>query len=224
MDHMAPLPKDPLMVEANHTAAEWQRKTKEVEKKKQQKMLARERKEETDSDDDDDNEEEDDEVAANIEWDDPVSEDTLTGTHSSMQGHFRFHAEGSESVRPAKVGQIIGPSSGMVGAGGSTATPEVLAEDRWMGGGRSTAAPKVLMEGGGSAATPHEPMRAGGSAATPEVSTERGGSAATPSKIRETSPAAREQGAGSKRSCPDESRQETRGSSPKRPYRPTTPK
>ncbi|XP_066316602.1 vicilin-like seed storage protein At2g18540 [Miscanthus floridulus] len=39
---------------ANHTAAEWQRKTKEVErKKKQEKLLAREREEETDNDDDD---------------------------------------------------------------------------------------------------------------------------------------------------------------------------
>ena len=65
------------------------------------------------------------------------------------------------------------------------------------------------------------PMGAGGSAATPEVSTERGGSTAMPSETREASPSAQEQGAGSKRSCPDELGQETRGSSPKHPYRPT---
>ena len=83
MFRQAPLSKDPLMVAANHIAAKWQKKTKEVErKKKQEKLQARERGEETDSDDDDD--EEDDEVVADTEWDDLESEDTLIGTHSSM--------------------------------------------------------------------------------------------------------------------------------------------
>ena len=63
-------------------------------------MLAWERGEETDSDDDDDEEEEDDEVAADIEWDDPTSEDTLTGIHSSVQGPFPFHVGESTSVGP----------------------------------------------------------------------------------------------------------------------------
>ena len=88
-----------------------------------------------------------------------------------------------------------GPSLGPVGAaGGSTATPGVPAEDRWMGGGGSTTAPEVLMEGGGSAAAPHELTGVGGSATTPEASTERGGSVAAPSEIRDTSPPAQEQG------------------------------
>ena len=95
------------------------------------------------------------------------------------------------------MGQTIGPSSGLVAVGGSDATPGVPVEDRQMGGGGSTAAP--------------------------EVPTERGGSTAAPSEARETSPPAREQGAGSKWSRPDELEQETRGSSPKRSYRPTTP-
>ena len=78
------------MAAANRTAAEWQKKTKEDERrKKQQKLRARERGEETDSDDNDDN---DDEVVVDSEWDDLESEDTLIGTHSSMQGPFPFHA------------------------------------------------------------------------------------------------------------------------------------
>ena len=56
-----------------------------------------------------------------------------------------------------------------------------------MGGGRSTATPEVLTEGGGSAAAPHKPMGAGRPVAAPEVPTERGGFAAAPSEIRETS-------------------------------------
>ena len=85
MDHLAPLPKDPLVVTANRTAAEWQKKTKEDERrKKQQKLRARERGEEIGSDDDDDDDKEDDEVDADTEWDDLASEDTLTGIHSSV--------------------------------------------------------------------------------------------------------------------------------------------
>jgi len=102
------------------------------------------------------------------------------------------------------MGQTIGPSSGPVGASGSTATPGVPVEDRWMGGGGSTAAPEVSTEGGGTIAAPHEPIGAGGSAATPEAPTERGGSTAMPSEARETSPSAPEQGVGLKRSHPDE--------------------
>ena len=79
------MPKDRILAAVNRTAAEWQKKAMEDERrKKQQKLRAWERGEETDSDDDnDDNDEEDDEVVANIEWDDPVGEDTLTGIHSS---------------------------------------------------------------------------------------------------------------------------------------------
>jgi len=110
-------------------------------------------------------------------------------------------------MRPAEVGQTFGPSPGLVGASGSTATPGVPVEDRWMRRGGSATVPKVLMEGKDSTAAPHELMGAGGSAATPEASTERGGSVAMPFEIREMSPPAREQGAGSKRSSRDKSGQ-----------------
>ena len=140
-----------------------------------------------------------------MEWDVLEGEDTLIGTHMSTQGPFPFHAGGSESVRPAEMGQIVGPSSGPVGAG------------------RSAAASRVPVEGGVSTAAPHELIGAGESAAMPEAPTEGGGSAAVPSKAREMSPSAREQGAGSKRSCPDELEQEFGGSSPKRSYHPTVP-
>ena len=87
MDNPAPLPKDRLMATANHTAAEWDRKTKELKRKKMlQKQLGWERGEETDcddDDDDDDDEEEYDEVVADVEWDVLEGEDTLTGTPSS---------------------------------------------------------------------------------------------------------------------------------------------
>ena len=64
--------------------AEWEKKMKEFKRKKKQlKLQAWERGEETYSDDDDDDEE-DDEVVVDIEWGDLESEDTLTGTHSSM--------------------------------------------------------------------------------------------------------------------------------------------
>ena len=82
-----------------------------------------------------------------MDWDVLEGEDSLTGTQLSTQGPFPFHAGGSESVRPAEAGRTIGPSSGPVGAGGSAASPRVPVEDRWMGGGRSTPAPEVLMEG-----------------------------------------------------------------------------
>ena len=107
------------------------------------KQQACDRGEETGSDDDDD----DDEVVVDRDWDVLEGKDSQTGTQLSMQGPFPFHVGGSESVRPAEAGQIIGLSSGPVGAGGSTATPGVLVKDRWMGGGGSAAAPEVLIEG-----------------------------------------------------------------------------
>ena len=78
-------------------------------RKKQQKIHARECGEETDSDDDDDDDnEEDDEVVADIEWDDPASEDTLIGIHSSVQGPFPFYAGESASTGPAEMGRTVG--------------------------------------------------------------------------------------------------------------------
>jgi len=171
--------------------AEWDKRTRELKKKKMlQKQQARDRGEETGCDDNDDDDDKFDEVVADVDWDVLEGEDSLTGTQLSTQGPFPFHVGGSESVRLAEAGQTIGPSSGPVGAGGSAASPGVPAEDRWMGGGGSVVAPELI--------GPGRP------AATPEVPIERGGSAATPSEIREMSPPTREQGAGSKRSCPDE--------------------
>ena len=80
----APLPKDQIMVMANRTAAEWDRKMRELKTKRMLwKQQAREQGEETGSDDDDDNKEFD-EVVADVEWDVLEGEDTLIGTHSSM--------------------------------------------------------------------------------------------------------------------------------------------
>ena len=89
-----------------------------------QKQQARDRGEETDSDDDDnDDDDEFDEVAVDVDW------DVLEGEDSQFtQGPFPFHAGGSESVRPAEMGQTIGPSSRPVGAGGCAATPGVPVE------------------------------------------------------------------------------------------------
>ena len=134
-----------------------------------------------------------------------MSEDTLTGIHSSMQGPFPFHVGGSESVRPVETGQTIGLSSGPVGADGSA------------------AAPGVPVERGGSTTAPQELIGAGGSAATPKAPIERGSFTVAPLEAWEMSPSAREQGVGSKRSHLVEWEQESRGSSPKRSYRPTTP-
>ena len=77
-----------------------------------------------------------------------------------------------------------------VEAGGSTASHGVPAEDRWMEESRPAAAdPEVMVEGSGSGATPHETGEGSGSGAAPH----------------EVSPPALEQGAGLKRSRPDES-------------------
>ena len=134
-------------------------------------------------------------------------------------------------MRLAETGQTIGPSSGPVGADGSTAVLGVLVEGggstaaphKLIGAGGSAAMPGVPVEGDGSTAMPHELMGAGGFVATLEVPTERGGSTAVPSEIREVRPSAQEQGAGSKRSRLDELEQESGGSSPKRSYHPTAP-
>ena len=80
--------------------------------------------------------------------------------------------------------------------------------------------PQELAGVGGSAAAPQEPAGVGRSAAAPEVPREGSGSATVPQDAREASPSAREQGADSKWSCPDEVEQGTRGSSPKRLHRP----
>jgi len=94
------------VVTANLTAAEWDRKTKELKRKKMlQKQQARERGEEIDSDNNDDSEEEEyDEVVVDVEWDVLEGEDSLTGTNSSSLGPFPFHAGGSEFARPTEIG------------------------------------------------------------------------------------------------------------------------
>ena len=96
-----------------------------------------------------------------------------------------------------------------VEAGESVASHDVPAKDRWMGEGGPTAAdPKVMVEGSGSGVTPHETMEGSGSGVAPH------------DEVREMSPTALEQGAGSKRSCPDESGQGSGDPSPKRFHRP----
>ena len=85
--------------------------------------------------------------------------------------------------------------SELVEAGGSAASHGVLGEDRWTEEGRPTATDPVVM-------------------------VERSGSGAVPPAVRETSPPASEQGAGSKRPRPDELGQGSGGSSPKRSRRP----
>ena len=86
-------------------------------------------------------------------------------------------------------------------AGESAASHGVPAEDRWTGeGGHVAADPEAIVEGGGSGTAPHETMEGSGSGAAPH----------------EVSPPAPEQGAGSKRSHPDESGQGSGDPSPKR--------
>jgi len=111
-----------------------------------------------------------------------------------MQGPFPFHVEGCESVEAEE----------------SAASHSVPAEDRWMGESGSAAAdPEVMVKRGGIGATPHEMM-------------EGSGSGAAPHEVREMSPTASEQGAGSKRSRPDESGQGSGDPSPKCFRRPRT--
>ena len=85
----------------------------------------------------------------------------------------------------------------------SPASHGVPAEDRWMGESGSAAAnPEVMVERGGAGAAPHQTM-------------EGSGSSAAPHEVVEMSPPASEQGAGSKRSRPDESGQGSGDPSPK---------
>ena len=70
----APEPKDQVLAAANRTAAEWDKRTREL--KKQEliwKQQARDRGEEVSSDDDDD-----DEAAAGVAWGDLENEDSLS--------------------------------------------------------------------------------------------------------------------------------------------------
>ena len=189
------MPKDLVLAAANHTMAEWDKRTRELKKKEmQRKQQARDRGEEVSSDDDD-GDDDDSEVAADVDWGILEDEDTLTSAHPSMQGPFLFHMEGSESVRSVEAGE-------------SAALHGVSAEDRWMGESGSAAAdPEVMVERGGPGAAPHEMM-------------EGRGSGAAPHEVREMSPPASEQGAGSKRSHPDESGQGSGDLSPKRFHRP----
>ena len=78
------MPKDRILATVNHTAAEWDRRARELKKKKMlRKQQARDRGEETGSDDDDE-EEEFDEVVADVDWDVLEGEDSLIGTQLSM--------------------------------------------------------------------------------------------------------------------------------------------
>ena len=103
----------------------------------------------------------------------------------------------STDAHPSTQGPFAFHAEGseLVGAGESAASHGVLGEDRWT-------------EEGGPAA------------ADPVVMVERSGSGAVPPAVRETSPPASEQGAGSKRPRLDELGQGPRGSSPKRSRRP----
>ena len=147
------------------------------------------------SDDDDDDDDDDDEVVVDVDWGILEDKDTLTSARPSMQGPSPFHAEGSESVRSVEAGE-------------SAASHGVPAEDRWVGeSGSATADPEVMVERGGAGAMPHQTM-------------EGSDSGATPHEVVEMSPPASEQGAGSKRSRPDESGQGSGDPSPKRFRRP----
>ena len=143
------------MVTANRTAAEWDRKMRELKRKKMlQKQQARERGEETGSDDNDDD---DNEVVANVDRHVLEGEDPLTGTHLFVQGPFPFHVGGSESARTVEPGLPLGP----VGAGGGSVDGrgQIRGRPRGVDGrGGSDAMPCELMEGDGSIAVPHESM------------------------------------------------------------------
>ena len=94
-----------------------------------------------------------------------------------------------------------------VEAGEFAASHGMPAEDRWMGEGRPAATiPEATMEGSSSGAAPRETMEGDGSGAAPD----------------EMNPPAPEQGAGMKRSRPDESGQGSGDPSPKCFRRPRT--
>ena len=178
------------------------------------------------SDDDYDDDEDDDEVAVDVDWGVLEDEETLTSGRPPVQGPFPFHAEGSESIRSVEAGE-------------SAASHGVPAEDRWMGdAGLAAADPEAIVEGGGtgaapdfgaapcevmegssSGATPHETMEGDGSGAAPDETMERSDSGAAPGEMN---PPAPEQGAGTKRSRPDEPGQGFGDPSPKRFRQPRT--
>ena len=155
-----------------------------------------------------------------MDWDVLEDEDTLTSGHPSLQGPFPFHTEGSESMRSVEAGE-------------SAASHGMPVEDRWVEESGPTAAdPEVMVEGSGSGATPHETGEGSGSGAAPHETMEGSGSGAAPHETmegsgsgaapHEVSPPASKQGAGSKRSRPDESRQGSGDPSPKCFRRPRT--
>ena len=105
-------------------------------------------------------------------------------------------------------------------AGLAAADPEAIVE----GGGTGAApgfgaAPREVMEGRSSGAAPRETMEGDGSGAAPDETMEGSDSGAAPDEMN---PPAPEQGAGMKRSHPDESGQGSRDPSPKRFRRPRT--
>ena len=107
-----------------------------------------------------------------------------------------------------------------VEAGESAASHGVPTEDRWIGeGGPAAAIPKATMEGSSSGAAPRETMEGDGSGAAPDETMEGSDSGAAPDEMN---PPAPEQGAGMKRSHPDESGQGSGDPSPKRFRRPRT--
>ena len=72
-------PKDRVLTAANHTAAEWDKRTRELKKKELiRKQQAWDRGEEVSSDDHDDNDDDDDEAAAGVDWGDLENEDSLS--------------------------------------------------------------------------------------------------------------------------------------------------
>ena len=119
------------------------------------KQEARDWGEDMSSEDEDDDDDDDDEVAIGVDWDVLEDEDTLTSGHPSVQGHFPFHTEGSESMRSVEAGE-------------SAASHGVPAEDRWVEeSGPAAADPEAMGEGSGSGAAPHEMMEGSGSGAVP---------------------------------------------------------
>ena len=196
------------MAVANRLAAERDKKAREEMKKaKRLKQESRDRGEDVSSEDEDDDDDDDDEVAIGVDWGVLEDEDTLTSGHPSVQGPFPFHAEGSRSMRSVETGE-------------SAASHGVPAEDRWMGeGGPVAVIPKATMEGSSSGAAPRETMEGDGSGATPDEMMEGSDSGAAPDEMN---PPAPEQGAGMKRSRPNESGQGSGDPSPKCFRRPRT--
>ncbi|XP_066316054.1 uncharacterized protein [Miscanthus floridulus] len=126
-----------------------------------------------------------------------------------------------------------------VEAGEFAASHGVPAEDRWAGdAGLAAAGPEAIMEEGGTGATPGsdaapcEVMEGSSSGAAPREIMEGDGFGAAPDEMMEGSdpgaapdemnPPTSEQGAGTKRSRPNESRQGSRDPSPKCFRRPRT--